>query len=237
MLTDAREMNQLMLNYPNFAYQQENADWLNKAFLAVQSWENALEACFVSRTKSHTMIQVERQLREEYRPELRRRVELLLKLAGAGITAPEDDSLANEIAACCASLQKNREKMRSTVMREATDETITVLCEIRDHLNADSVLSCGTSLRSLRASYLPMVQTLTEKYVQYEARGMSGSDIRSAMEETENVMKNVVPSALRRLRDELNSGTAIDLETQATALKQKLEMDGLLSNASGVNAH
>ena len=43
-----------------------------------------------------------------------------------------------------------------------------------------------------------------------------------------NVLENDLPKALLRIRDELQKTGTMQMESEATALRQKLEMDGLL---------
>jgi len=73
-----------------------------------------------------------------------------------------------------------------------------------------------------------MVQSLTDQYIKYERLRALDENTLRAMRETEQVMENDVPAALRKMLGEIGAGNAIDMESQAEALKHKLQLDGLV---------
>ena len=152
-----------------------------------------------------------------------------LKRAFAMGEGNEKTKISREILDCCDKLAENRNKIENSEMRQAIDETMAVLNEICVRLSDGTGIAGNASVRSLRNCYLPAVQTLTEKYAAYEKLRTPDRYTQEAMTEAEHVIIRVVPNALNKLNAELQAGSAIDMESEAIALKQKLQMDGLMS--------
>lgn len=228
MLSKAREMNNLMAAHPDHSWSQETGEWLNDARLSVQNWEGYFEAA-VGKTEKGTALQLaESKLANETAPELERRVAQLKRAFAMG-EGNEKTKISREILDCCDKLTENRNKIENSEMRQAIDETMAVLNEICVRLSDGTGIAGNASVRSLRNCYLPAVQTLTEKYAAYEKLRTPDRYTQEAMTEAEHVIIRVVPNALNKLNAELQAGSAIDMESEAIALKQKLQMDGLMS--------
>ena len=60
--------------------------------------------------------------------------------------------------------------------------------------------------------------------------GESLMDVQRVMLDTENALSTDLPRALLKLLQDLRTEDAIDLEAQTVALRQKMQLDGLLDN-------
>ena len=121
------------------------------------------------------------------------------------------------------SCQMNAGSMRTSVSRIAGQ-----LNEIAIQLEYAPARAGAACVRSLRTVYLPMMQELLTKYLRYDRIPDAGNDVKEAMKSTENIFKNDLPKALKQVLKELQGDSAIDLVSQAEALKKKMELDGLL---------
>ena len=121
------------------------------------------------------------------------------------------------------SCQMNAGSMRTSVSRIAG-----LLNEIAIQLEYAPARAGAACVRSLRTIYLPMMQELLTKYLRYDRIPDPGSDVKEAMKSTENIFKNDLPKALKQVLKDLQGDSAIELESQAEALKKKMELDGLL---------
>ena len=52
----------------------------------------------------------------------------------------------------------------------------------------------------------------------------------AAMKTTEKLFEDEMPAALQRILDDLHQDSAIDLNSQASALRGKLKLDGLIDS-------
>ena len=84
------------------------------------------------------------------------------------------------------------------------------------------------SIRSLQNTYLPMMLELADKYAENEASDTSSPRVIAAMKTTEKLFEDELPAALQRILDDLHQDSAIDLVSQANALRGKLKLDGLI---------
>lgn len=121
------------------------------------------------------------------------------------------------------SCQMNTGSMRTSVSRIAA-----LLNEIAIQIEEAPARAGAACVRSLRTVYLPMMQELLMKYLRYDRVLDPGDDVREAMKSTESIFKNDLPKALKQMLRDLQGDSAIDLESQAAALKKKMQLDGLL---------
>ena len=84
------------------------------------------------------------------------------------------------------------------------------------------------SIRSLQNTYLPMMQELADKYAENESTQASSPQVLAAMKTTEQLFEDELPAAMQRILDDLHQESAIDLVSQANALRGKLKLDGLI---------
>lgn len=224
MLSDACEMRDLMLMHPDDVYTKETAEWLNHVLFDIQNWDGCLESAFAGNQKGSSMLRLEEKIIGEHRAELHNRKEAVK----GEKKNPQERSLTLDIYQCCSELQKKKTFLTNETMRGAVDSIVELLADIHSHLMVGRTQMGRGSVQSLRSCYLPMVQSLTEQYIRYEGLRVRDENTLRAMRETEQVMSNDVPGALRKLLEEIGAGNAIDMESQAEALKHKLQLDGLV---------
>ncbi len=119
-------------------------------------------------------------------------------------------------------------QMQAGNMRASVSKLSGILNEIAEQLEASPAKASTACVRSLRNTYLPMMQELLMKYIRYERLLDPGPDTLQAMRSTESIFEKDLPRALRRLLKDLRSDSAIDMESQAEALQKKMQLDGLL---------
>ena len=73
-----------------------------------------------------------------------------------------------------------------------------------------------------------MMQELADKYTENEAADGTSPSVIAAMKTTEKLFEDEMPAALQRILDDLHQDSAIDLNSQANALRGKLKLDGLI---------
>lgn len=188
ILTDAREMNALMLAYPDYPWTQNLADWLCMAKLTVQNWEGCLEAAAGKAVKGQAMLRVEDKLANEIGPEIKKHNAMIKRSCNAP-GEKEGDVIGKKITACCEKLHAVRGRIHSVPMRQAIDDIDSVLYDIQRQMKNDGSTSESSTIRSLENCYLPMVETLAEKFAVYETITRPDQITQNAMEETKRVMQ------------------------------------------------
>lgn len=221
----ANELRGMLLAYPDKPYAQSLADWLNAVNNTVQTWEGCLEAAVSKKEKGAAMLRAEEKLRRQFLPDFTRKLQELKEPSGSdNIKSPA----VKAIEGCVGDLKILRMKLQDLEMQLALDRINDILRQIRSSLDDETLPFNRSALTSLRNCYLPMVKQLAEQYLKYESIRVPGSSTVKAMNETRRVLGKDVPLALQRLLNDIHTGEAINMEAQATALKQKLQMDGLL---------
>ena len=120
-------------------------------------------------------------------------------------------------------------QMTAKHMRASVSRLAGLLNEIADQLSLTPKESAASCLRSLNNIYLPMTQELLMKYMRYERSIDPGPDVVRAMRNTENVLDEDLPKALKQLLKDMRSDSAIDMEAQASALRTKMRIDGMIN--------
>ena len=166
------------------------------------------------------------QLRNDSLPRFRTLLEELARTDDAsqtGEVTPTAELQEQASRLMALSCQMNAGSMRTSVSRIAG-----LLNEIAIQLEYAPARAGAACVRSLRTVYLPMMQELLTKFLRYDRIPDPSSDVKEAMKSTESIFKNDLPKALKQVLKDLQSDSAIDLESQAEALKKKMELDGLL---------
>ncbi len=176
--------------------------------------------------QQRTAQEIIEQLRTDTLPRFRTLLEELARTDEAsqtGEVTPTAELQEQASRLMALSCQMNAGSMRTSVSRIAG-----LLNEIAIQLEYAPARASAACVRSLRTVYLPMMQELLTKYLRYDRIPDPGSDVKEAMRSTESIFKNDLPKALKQVLKDLQSDSAIDLESQAEALKKKMELDGLL---------
>ncbi|MCQ2458277.1 MAG: hypothetical protein MJ142_06065 [Clostridia bacterium] len=87
-----------------------------------------------------------------------------------------------------------------------------------------------TDERALKNTLMPMLKSLLEKYIRYEknalAKGLSAEAYNP--DELLHLLEDEMPRALEKIRSGLRQNAAWEMEDEVSALRKKLEMDGLI---------
>ena len=176
--------------------------------------------------QQHTAQEIIGQLRDDTLPRFRSLLEELTRANDAsrtGEVTPTAELQEQASRLLAVSCQMEPGSMHNSVSRIAG-----LLNEIAVQLEYAPARASTACVRSLRTTYLPMMQELLAKYLRYERIPDPGNDVKEAMKSTESIFKNDLPKALKQVLKDLQSDSAIDMESQAEALKKKMELDGLL---------
>ena len=166
------------------------------------------------------------KLRDETLPQFEAMLRALASMdeaSPAGEITPTAELQEQASRLMTISCQMNAGSMRTSVSRIAG-----LLNEIAVQIEYAPARAGAACVRSLRTIYLPMMQELLMKYLRYDRVLDPGEDVREAMKSTESIFKNDLPKALKQMLRDLQSDSAIDLESQAEALRKKMQLDGLL---------
>lgn len=216
----ANRLRTILLGHPEAPYDPAMADWLDGAMQTVIAWENCLEGAYADGKKSDTMRRLERTLSTDY-----------LAVFPTVLTPPKRSvpkSEENELRQQCLALTKMRGQVSSLELQLSLDRICGLLNQINAAMEGSGVLGKDNALTSLRGCYLPLVQKLANQFIRYEKMPQKNDDTIRAMDNTLTVLGKDVPLALSHMLSNLQSGSAIHMDAEATALKQKLRLDGLL---------
>ena len=134
-----------------------------------------------------------------------------------------------------ADLEEKKRSFRTSLQKIKNQSLVSsgaVLDKLLGQVIAELAVHHGksrrASIRSLQNTYLPMMQGLADKYAENEASDTSSPRVIAAMKTTEKLFEDELPAALQRILDDLHQDSAIDLVSQANALRGKLKLDGLI---------
>ena len=136
-----------------------------------------------------------------------------------------------------ADLEEKKRTFRNSLQKIKNPDLVSsgaVLDKLLGQIIAELAVRPGksrrASIRSLQNTYLPMMQELADKYAENEATDMTNPRVTAAMKTTEQLFKDELPAALQHILDDLHQDSAIDLVSQANALRGKLKLDGMIQN-------
>ncbi len=232
LASSAAGIRDFALTHPDMHYDMELSSFVLAACHQVEAWNGCgIQTGRYSPETDPAVQAIEMKLGNEYVPGLTRRLDELHASAVSGHTAPQqyDDPLLQEVAQRCRDIRVLSRQPKSANIRNAMARVNAILSDIIAQLNAVPESREQAGVRSLRVCYLPMLEELLEKYIRYEERAHSGDTLR-VMQDTENALAVDLPRALLKLLQDLRTEDAIDLEAQTIALRQKMQLDGLLGN-------
>lgn len=232
MASSTASLKDFALTHPDMHYDTELSAFVLSACRQVEAWNGCgIQAGSYSPETDPAVQAIEMKLSDEFAPGLTRRLDELHAAVVRGRTAPQqyDDPLLQEVAKQCSDIRALSRQPKSAEVRNAMARVNAILDDIVSQLHAAPESREQAGVRSLRVCYLPMLEELLEKYIRYEARAQSGDTLR-VMQETENALSIDFPRALLKLLQDLRTEDAIDLEAQTIALRQKMQLDGLLSS-------
>lgn len=206
----------------------EDEEWLAGLRQSLQAWNNGAKTSLASGMLSQLNVRMEEVLTlkflKEYRQVLHR-----IKTPPAPVTVSSDlAEVMNRLDETVTWLDDHDESIASYEIRAAVIQIYAMLREIRELYATSEDNYSRSDARSLRNTYLPMIRMLVEKYISFSGDFRIGQTDDPALTETVNVLKNDVPAALAHIRNDLKASRAVDLESDAEALRKKLKLDGLL---------
>lgn len=232
MASSAAGLKDFALTHPDMHYDTELSAYVLSACHQIEAWNGCgIQAGSYSPETDPAVQVLERRLGEEIAPGLTRRLDELHAAAARGRAIPQqyDDPMLQEVAKRCADIRVLSRQPQSANVRNAMARVNAILDDILAQLHAVPESREQAGVRSLRVCYLPMLEELLEKYIRYEARSQNTDTLR-VMLDTENALAIDLPRALQKLLQDLRTEDAIDLEAQTVALRQKMQLDGLLSS-------
>lgn len=226
LLQCAHELRSMLLAYPDRAYDRQLAEFLNAVSNTAETWAGCYEAAAAKQVKGPAMVRTEEKLRYQLLADFNRKLQEL-KEPVMDAKNPKSPAM-KDVEKCIGDMKLLRMKLNNYEMQLAIDRIQDILRQIRTALQDDAIPLNRSAINSLRSCYLPMIKQLTGQYIKYQGIQQPGTATVKAMNETQRVLGMDVPLALQRLLSDMRTGAAINMEAQATALKQKLQMDGLL---------
>ena len=234
MAASAAGLKDFALTHPDMHYDTELSAFVLSACHQIEAWNGCgIQAGSYSPETDPAVQALEKRLGNDIAPGLTRRLDELHAAAARGQTTPQqyDDPMLQEVAQRCADIRVLSRQPKSANVRNAMARVCAILDDILSQLHAVPESREQAGVRSLRVCYLPMLEELLEKYIRYEGRTQNADTLR-VMIDTENALSIDLPRALQKLLQDLRTEDAIDLEAQTVALRQKMQLDGLLQNDS-----
>ena len=232
--SSAASLRDFALSHPDVHYDAELSDFVRSACRQIEAWNGCgVQSGSYSPETDPAVQEIELRLARDYAPGLTMRLDELHAFAAKGRMEPRqyDDPLLQEVAARLGDIRVLSRQPQSDLVRNAMARVNAILDDILAQLHAVPESREQAGVRSLRVCYLPMLEELLEKYIRYEQRAGS-TDVQRVMSDTENALSIDLPRALLKLLQDLRTEDAIDLEAQTVALRQKMQLDGLLSSDS-----
>ena len=234
MAASAAGLKDFALTHPDMHYDTELSAFVLSACHQIEAWNGCgIQAGSYSPETDPAVQALEKRLGNDIAPGLTRRLDELHAAAARGQATPQqyDDPMLQEVAKSCADIRVLSRQPQSANVRNAMARVNAILDDILSQLHAVPESREQAGVRSLRVCYLPMLEELLEKYIRYEGRAQNADTLR-VMIDTENALSIDLPRALQKLLQDLRTEDAIDLEAQTVALRQKMQLDGLLQNDS-----
>ena len=212
-------------DHPDNVYTEELRNWLISLKQTLESWNTGVKALFTSGEAATAVGIMTKRLTAKYTDDFPQMLKVAEKRPVASSSLEEvQRSLVNAVTY----LNRVDDEITDMRVRAAVIRIRTLLEEINEQYTLSDDSYSRSDARSLRNSYLPMLTSLVEHYMTYEYARRTGQNTDYRPGETMNVLENDLPKALLRIRDELQKTGTMQMESEATALRQKLEMDGLL---------
>lgn len=212
-------------SHPDNVYTEQLRNWLIALKQTLESWNTGVKALFTSAEAATAVEIAGKRLTAKYTDDFPQMLKVAEKRPVASSSLEEvQQSLVNAVTY----LNRVDDEITDMRIRAAVIRIRTLLEEINEQYTLSDDNYSRSDARSLRNSYLPMLTSLVEHYMTYEYAKRTGQNVSYHPEETTGVLENDLPKALMRIRDELGKTGTLQMESEATALRQKLEMDGLI---------
>ena len=138
--------------------------------------------------------------------------------------SPEANSLIEEGANTLAYIRVGRGRIKNQSMVEKINRIDDTCSKILAFVSANP--EAAKDLRKFMNYYLPTLLKLVDSYGTFEAQGIKGENITSAMQKTENVL-DTMAKAFEKQLDALFGDTALDITTDISVMEGMLAQEGL----------
>ena len=236
LISQTRQLADCLSSRPEQTWNEELAPFLDKLTGMVDAWCGCIPSGQLpTDTQLRTADKLSDRLEYEFIPQFQVLLEDIYhpqpKKAPEAPEVPksdEQDPVLAELEARKRSFRKSLQQVKSSTLRASGAELDLLLRQIISLLAIKPEKSRRASIRSLQNTYLPMMEELAEKYLENEAAENPGPRVIAAMKTTEQLFEQDLPAALHNMLDDLQQDSAIDMVSQAAALRGKLKLDGLV---------
>lgn len=133
------------------------------------------------------------------------------------------EEMAKKIDACRQTLLSQQQQIKSETLSSTVGSMAITMDLIADEVEKDP--KDRNKVRKLANHYTAMITGLVDKYIQLEAQGAEGENIRSSMERIEEGLSGA-DKALKRILDDMFSDDAMEVSADITVLEQLLKTEG-----------
>lgn len=133
------------------------------------------------------------------------------------------EEMAKKIDACRQTLFNQQQQIKSETLSSTVGSMAITMDLIADEVEKDP--KDRNKVRKLANHYTAMITGLVDKYIQLEAQGAEGENIRSSMERIEEGLSGA-DKALKRILDDMFSDDAMEVSADITVLEQLLKTEG-----------
>ena len=133
------------------------------------------------------------------------------------------EEMAKKIDACRETLISQQQQIKSETLSSTVGSMAITMDLSADEVEKDP--KDRNKVRKLANHYTAMITGLVDKYIQLEAQGAEGENIRSSMERIEEGLSGA-DKALKRILDDMFSDDAMEVSADITVLEQLLKTEG-----------
>ena len=133
------------------------------------------------------------------------------------------EEMAKKIDACRQTLPNQQQQIKTETLSSTVGSMAITMDLIADEVEKDP--KDRNKVRKLANHYTAMITGLVDKYIQLEAQGAEGENIRSSMERIEEGLSGA-DKALKRILDDMFSDDAMEVSADITVLEQLLKTEG-----------
>lgn len=171
-----------------------------------------------------------RELREETLAQFDDALKELMRPPRRPMTPTEE--LIAQLETEARQLRTLSSQLPETRMKNSLTTIAGKLDSIRAQLLSSPAEAPAALVRSLKNTYLPMMDQLLTQYM----RTPYSSSADATFAATEEVFAVTLPQAFDRIQKDIGTSNAIDLQSNAEALVKKMQLDGLLPMDFGKGA-
>ncbi len=234
LLAQCRQLAECLSSRPDQEWNPEFAPFLDRVTGIVNAWSSCIpKGSLPTEGQLRTADKLSDRLEYEFVPQFQALLEDIYhpkprQEKPAEPPHEEQDPVLADLEEKKRSFRSSLQKIKKQTLVESGAVLDKELGQIIAELAVHPGKSGRASIRSLQNTYLPMMQELADKYAENESTQASSPQVLAAMKTTEQLFEDELPAAMQRILDDLHQESAIDLVSQANALRGKLKLDGLI---------